>query len=137
MPAEPAVVGANLASLAESHAPSTIRRRLAALGKMHRFNDLAWNPAHRDIQEPLRGLLRQHGQAAQTAAPLTLTLLRRLLATCARPVRVTTVEVEGVTAHPPPGIYRNNRYWLREAVGGGVRAGHTLCRGRFRRTCAL
>ena len=58
VPAEPAVVGAYLASLADSHAPSTIRRRLAALGKMHRFNDLPWNPAHRDIQEPLRGVLR-------------------------------------------------------------------------------
>ena len=65
VPAEPAVVGAYLASLAESHAPSTIRRRLAALGKMHRFNDLPWNPAHRDIQGPLRGLLRRHGRPAQ------------------------------------------------------------------------
>ena len=37
-PAEPATVGAYLASLAETHAPSTIRRRLAVLGKMHRFN---------------------------------------------------------------------------------------------------
>jgi hypothetical protein len=33
----------HLASLANSHAPTTIRRRLSALGKMHRFNDLAWN----------------------------------------------------------------------------------------------
>ena len=33
VPAEPATVGAYLASLAESHAPSTIRRRLAALGQ--------------------------------------------------------------------------------------------------------
>src|SRR5208282_2992125 len=48
---------AYLASLAETHAPATIRRRLSAIGKMHRFNDLPWNPAHRDIQEPLRGLL--------------------------------------------------------------------------------
>ena len=87
VPAEPAVVGAYLASLAESHAPTTIRRRLAAIGKMHRFNGLPWTPAHRDIQEPLRGLLRQHGQAAQTAAPLTLALLRRLLATCDRSTR--------------------------------------------------
>ena len=42
VPAEPATVGAYLASLAESHAPTTIRRRLSALGKMHRFN---LNPA--------------------------------------------------------------------------------------------
>ena len=82
VPAAPATVGAYLASLAETHAPTTIRRRLSAIGKMHRFNDLPWNPAHRDIQEPLRGLLRQHGRPPQKAAPLTLAMLRRLLATC-------------------------------------------------------
>ena len=60
VPAAPATVGAYLASLAGSHAPTTIRRRLSALGKMHRFNDLAWNPAHRDIQGPLQGVLRTH-----------------------------------------------------------------------------
>jgi site-specific recombinase XerD len=38
VPAAPATVGAYLASLADSHAPTTLRRRLAALGKMHRFN---------------------------------------------------------------------------------------------------
>ena len=49
--------------------PRTIRRRLAALGKMHRFNDLPWNPAHRDIQGPLQGLLRQHGRPAAEGRP--------------------------------------------------------------------
>ena len=62
VPAAPATVGAYLASLAESHAPTTIRRRLSALGKLHRFNDLPWNPAHRDIQGPLQGVLRTHGR---------------------------------------------------------------------------
>ena len=82
VPAEPATVGAYLASLADSHAPTTIRRRLAALGKMHRFNDLAWNPAHRDIQGPLQGVLRTHGRPVQKAAALSLPMLRQLLATC-------------------------------------------------------
>ena len=82
VPAEPATVGAYLASLAATHAPTTIRRRLAAIGKMHRFNGLAWTPAHRDIQEPLRGLLRRHGRPVQKAAALTLAMLRRLVATC-------------------------------------------------------
>ncbi|HKN10503.1 MAG TPA: hypothetical protein VJ376_13625, partial [Pseudomonadota bacterium] len=82
VPAAPATVGAYLASLGETHAPTTIRRRLSAIGEMPRFNDLPWNPAHRDIQEPLRGLLRQHGRPPQKAAPLTLPMLRRLLATC-------------------------------------------------------
>ncbi len=83
----PATVGAYLASLAGSHAPTTIRRRLAALGKMHRFNDLPWNTAHRDIQGPLQGLLRIHGRPVQKAAALTLPMLRQLLATCDRSAR--------------------------------------------------
>jgi len=87
VPAAPATVGAYLASLADSHAPSTIRRRLAALGKMHRFNDLPWNTAHRDIQGPLQGLLRTHGRPVQKAAALTLAMLRQLLATCDRSAR--------------------------------------------------
>ena len=87
VPAEPATVGAYLASLADSHAPATIRRRLAALGKMHRFNDLAWNPAHRDIQGPLQGALRTHARPVQKAAALTLPMLRQLLATCDQSAR--------------------------------------------------
>jgi integrase len=82
VPAAPATVGAYLASLAATHAPSTIRRRLAALGKMHRFNDLPWNPAHRDIQGPLQGVLRTHGRPPRKAAALTLPMLRRLVETC-------------------------------------------------------
>ena len=84
VPAAPTTVGAYLASLGESHAPSTIRRRLAALGKMHRFNGLPWNPAHHDIQAPLRGVLRAHGRPAHKAPPLTLAMLRQLVATCDR-----------------------------------------------------
>lgn len=87
VPAQPSTVGAYLASLAGTHATSTIRRRLAALGKMHRFNDLPWNTAHRDIQGPLQGLLRTHGRPAQKAAALTLPMLRQLVATCDRSAR--------------------------------------------------
>jgi len=54
---------------------------------MHRFNDLPWNTAHRDIQGPLQGLLRTHGRPAQKAAALTLSMLRQLLATCDRSAR--------------------------------------------------
>ena len=82
VPAEPKTVGAYLASLAESHAPTTVRRRLSAIGKMHRFNDLAWNPAHRDIQGPLQGLLRTQGRPIRKAAALSLAMLRQLVATC-------------------------------------------------------
>jgi len=87
VPAAPATVGAYLASLALSHAPTTIRRRLSALGKMHRFNDLPWNPAHRAIQGPLQGVLRTHGRPVRKAAALTLKMLRQILATCDQSAR--------------------------------------------------
>lgn len=82
VPAPPETVGAYLASLVSTHAPSTIRRRLAALGKMHRFNDLPWNTAHPAIQGPLRGLPRPPVRPAQKAAALTVPMLRQILATC-------------------------------------------------------
>ena len=47
MPAAPATVGAYLASLKDSYAPTTVQRRLSAIGKMQHFNDLPWNPGNR------------------------------------------------------------------------------------------
>jgi integrase len=81
IPATPTTVGAYLASL-EGKTPSTIRRRLAALGKVHRFNDLPWDPTHPRINAPLNGMLRQYGQPVKRAAPLTVDLLRQVVATC-------------------------------------------------------
>ena len=98
VPAAPATVGAYLASLAESHAPTTIRRRLSALGKMHRFNDMAWNPAHRDIQGPLQGVLRTHIRPVQKAAALSVAMLRQLVATCNGSARG---RASMRTSHPP------------------------------------
>ena len=46
-PAAPTTLAAYLASQAESHAPTTIRRRLAAISQMHRFNNLPSVPATR------------------------------------------------------------------------------------------
>ena len=70
-PADPVAVGAYLASLAETHAPSTIRRRLSAIGKMHRVNDLPWNPSHRAIQEPLQEVRRARGRPVQKAVAVS------------------------------------------------------------------
>ena len=88
VPAAPATVGAYLASLADSHAPTTIRRRLSALGKMHRFNDLPWNPAHRDIQGPLQGAAAHaRPPGAQGRGADRWPMLRQLLATCDQSAR--------------------------------------------------
>ena len=154
LPAAPAVVGAWLASLAASHAPTTIRRRLSAIGMAHRFNDLPWNPAHRDIQGPLRGLLRDHGRPVRKAAALALPLLRRLLATCDRSARgrrdrallligfagaLRRSELVGLRvedfAHVPGGLRLRIARGKTDPTGQGTELG--LPRGRHAETCPV
>jgi len=154
VPARPATVGAYLASLAETHAPTTIRRRLSALGKMHRFNDLPWNPAHRDIQGPLRGLLRTHGRPVRKAAALTLPMLRQVLATCDESARgrrdralllfgfvgalrrseLVSLQVEDV-AIVADGLRLRIRRGKSDQAGQGAEVG--LPRGRHVETCPV
>jgi hypothetical protein len=64
-------VGVYLANLTDC-APTTISRRLAALGKMYRVSDLPWNPSHRDMRGPLEGLLRVQRRPIAKTAPLVL-----------------------------------------------------------------
>jgi integrase len=154
VPAAPAVVGAYLASLAATHAPATIRRRLSALGKMHRFNDLAWNPAHRDIQGPLQGALRTHGRPVRKAAALTLPMLRQLLLTCDQGARgrrdralllfgfagalrrseLVSLRVEDV-AIVAGGLRLRIMRGKTDQAGQGAEVG--LPRGRFAETCPV
>ncbi len=154
VPAEPAIVGAYLASLKDSHAPTTIRRRLSAIGKMHRFNDLTWNASHRDIQEPLQGLLRERGRPVQKAAALTLTMLRQLVATCDASTRgrrdrallllgfagalrrseLVALQVDDVVA-TAGGLRLRIRRGKTDRAGEGAELG--LPRGRHAETCPL
>jgi integrase len=154
VPAAPATVGAYLASLAVSHAPTTIRRRLSALGKMHRFNDLPWNPAHRDIQGPLQGVLRTHGRPVRKAAALTLKMLRQILLTCDQSARgrrdralllfgfvgalrrseLVSLRVEDV-AVVPGGLRLRIRRGKTDQAGQGAEIG--LPSGRYVETCPV
>ncbi|HUW79482.1 MAG TPA: tyrosine-type recombinase/integrase [Acidocella sp.] len=154
VPGEPAVVGAYLASLGATHAPTTIRRRLSAIGKMHRFNDLPWNPAHRDIQEPLGGVLREHGRPVQKAAALTLQMLRQLVERCDNSARgrrdramlllgfaaalrrseLVALQVEDV-APVEGGLRLRILHSKTDQAGQGVEIG--VPRGKHRETCPV
>ena len=81
-PSSPKTVGAYLASLATTKAPTTIRRRLAAIAKMHKFNNWPWNSSDLYIQDRLKGVLREHGRPVKKAAAITEPILRKLLETC-------------------------------------------------------
>jgi len=81
-PSSPETVGAYLASMAETMAPTTIRRRLAAIAKMHKFNNWPWNSSDLHIQERLQGVLREHGRPVKKAAAITEPVLKEMLKTC-------------------------------------------------------
>ncbi|MCE0745068.1 tyrosine-type recombinase/integrase [Acetobacter sicerae] len=82
LPAQPAAIGAYLASLETDFAPSTIQRRLAAIAKAHRFGGFGWDGGHRDLQGPLRGVLRRQKRPKKQAVALRLAHVQRLVATC-------------------------------------------------------
>lgn len=81
LPATPQVVAAYLASLAATHAPATIRRRLVAIAQAHRLSGEGWTPDPL-VRATLRGILRRHGAPARQAAAITTAEIRRLVATC-------------------------------------------------------
>jgi integrase len=82
LPASPDDVAAYLASLAATHAPATLKRRLAAIGQAHRAAGYDWRPADPRIRGTLQGLLRVYGRPAVKAAAISLDTLRALLASC-------------------------------------------------------
>jgi site-specific recombinase XerD len=84
LPAEPAAIGAYLASLAVTHGRSALQRRLAAIGFHHKLAALPWNPSHPAIRATLRGIFREHGAAhrRRQSAALTSVEIKRLLAVC-------------------------------------------------------
>ncbi|GAB0117879.1 tyrosine-type recombinase/integrase [Acidisoma sp. 7E03] len=82
IPAAMRTLTAYLADLAPDHTASTIRRRLAAIGTMHRFNALPWDPRHPALRAALRDAALRARAPSGKAAPLTRALLHRLLATC-------------------------------------------------------
>ena len=89
VPAAPEAAGAYLASLAETHALATIRRRLLRVLKNAPIQRSAVERRPRIV--PFRGRRRacwcQHG-LPQKAAASSLAMLRQLLATCDRTARV-------------------------------------------------
>jgi site-specific recombinase XerD len=82
LPAEPATVASYLASMALTHSRATLRRRLVAIGQVHRLAGHTWSASHPAIRNTLRGILRRHGLPAVQAAALTTVDIRRLVATC-------------------------------------------------------
>ena len=83
LPAAPQTVAAYLASMAATHARSTIERRIAAIGQAHKLAGHPWTPSHPTIRATLRGMGRSHAGVVRRSAALTTAKIRKLVATCA------------------------------------------------------
>jgi integrase len=82
LPAAPETVAAYLAALARTHAPATLRWRLAALSRAQRQAGHRFWPSHPAIRETPRGIGRDHGAPQRRAAALATPEIRRLVAAC-------------------------------------------------------
>ena len=79
---DPTVVGAYLAAAGEGYAPSTLRRRVAAIARAFGIEGHPLDTKHPAIRETLRGIRRKHGTRARRSAALSTDEIRRLCGVC-------------------------------------------------------
>lgn len=70
IPATPVIVASYLATLAATHKPATIRRRLSSLAKAHRAKGFVDPTKDEIVKSVLRGIRRSVGTAQHQAKPL-------------------------------------------------------------------
>jgi integrase len=82
MPAEPEVIAAYLASIARTHAVTTLSRRVRAIVQAHHAAGLNLGSNQEVIRQTIAEITRQHGTAPRRAAALGTHEMRQLIATC-------------------------------------------------------
>jgi site-specific recombinase XerD len=82
LPATPATIAAYLVAHAEAHAQATLRRRLAAIARVHRAARHPFDSRDPAIRNALRGIAREHARPARQAAALTTAEIRSLVRSC-------------------------------------------------------
>jgi site-specific recombinase XerD len=82
LPADPRTIAAFLADEAPHAKPSTLRRRLAAIAKMHLVAGHLNPCATEAVKATFKGIERTYGIAAKAKAPATLAKLEKMVATC-------------------------------------------------------
>lgn len=82
MPADPRIVAAFCAEEAKRLKPSSIRRRLAAIAKMHSVRGLPNPCAAEPVPSTIRGIEGTLGSRVVAKAPATLDVVERMVATC-------------------------------------------------------
>jgi integrase len=79
LPADPAVIGTYLATMAQTKSVATIRRRMVAIAQAHKTAGLPNPVAHPEIRETLQGIARTKTVAQHKKAALTLDRLEEVV----------------------------------------------------------
>jgi len=79
LPADPATVAMYAADLANSHKPSTIARRMAAISVAHQHANHPSPTRDASVRSVLAGIRRTHGTAPAQVAPATIGDIRRMV----------------------------------------------------------
>lgn len=82
LPADPRVIASFVADQAKSLRPASLRRRLAAIAKMHKVRGLPNPCGSEPVPSTMKGIEATHGTAVKTKAPATLAVVEKMVATC-------------------------------------------------------
>jgi site-specific recombinase XerD len=82
MPANPVTIAAFLADDAKRVKPATLRRRLAAIAKMHAIANHPNPCSTESVKAVMKGIERTFGIATQAKAPATLAKVEKMVSTC-------------------------------------------------------
>jgi len=82
LPADPRTLAAYLADASVRCRPSTLRRRLAAIRKLHEVRGLPTPTEHEAVRATLKGIEASFGVAARGKAPLVLAAIEKMVSTC-------------------------------------------------------
>lgn len=82
LPAHPAAVAAFLADSSEFCRPSTLRRRLSGIGKMHEINGQPNPCTTAEVKATVKGIERLYGARQEGKAPLTYEKVLQMVQAC-------------------------------------------------------
>jgi site-specific recombinase XerD len=138
LPAHPASVAAFLADESAHCKPSTLRRRLASIGKMHGVNGHT-NPCSAEaVKGTMKGIERQFGIAQASKAPATHEKVEKMIASCPA-VTLDGLRARAILLLGYAGAFRRSELvalecadlkWAKEGVVITVRRSKTDQRGK-------
>lgn len=138
LPAHPATISAYIADESARCRPSTLRRRMAAIGKMHGVSGHANPCSTESVKSTMKGIERSFGIAQETKAPATHEKIEKMVESCPA-VTLDGLRARAIMLLGYAGAFRRSELcelkvedlkWSKEGVVITVRRSKTDQRGK-------